>query len=268
MRTRIFGGLKLVVTASTLAFGMLSGAVNASPTVSGNVISWSEPGWHQVQVQSSYETVCNGGRQCTVPVGVYTVINHGTGERFANIAITGINGDDVSGPPAPVAATGQLTSYAFGDDGDFQAGIAVPGSRFQDNEDGTFTDALTGIIWLGIRNCLIRFSWGSAVEYANNLNANSDACPNLNDDSVAGDWRLPNIKELYSLIDVTQSTPALPPEIPFTGEWTDSPWDEYWSSSTFQPATSNALVLWLGFGLIQSWSKDQVFSTWPIRVEN
>ena len=56
--------------SSALAVTIYSSASIASPTVSGNVISWTDDGWHQVQLQSTHESVCNGGRQCTVPNGV------------------------------------------------------------------------------------------------------------------------------------------------------------------------------------------------------
>ena len=49
---------------------------------------------------------------------------------------------------APLSKTGQTTSYATGDDGDLQVGIELPEPRFYDNQDGTITDALTGLIWL------------------------------------------------------------------------------------------------------------------------
>lgn len=47
-----------------------------------------------------------------------------------------------------VPRTGQITSYAAGDDGDIQAGLSLPEPRFTDNGDGTVTDNLTGLIWL------------------------------------------------------------------------------------------------------------------------
>jgi hypothetical protein len=34
--------------------------------------------------------------------------------------------------PAPVAKTGQTTSYATGDDGDYEKGVASPSPRFTD----------------------------------------------------------------------------------------------------------------------------------------
>jgi len=55
--------------------------------------------------------------------------------------------------PAPVPKTGQTTSYATGDDGDLEKGVAWPDPRFMDNGNGTVTDNLTGLIWLKNANC-------------------------------------------------------------------------------------------------------------------
>ncbi|NIO68243.1 MAG: DUF1566 domain-containing protein, partial [Anaerolineae bacterium] len=50
----------------------------------------------------------------------------------------------------------------------------------------------------------------------------------LGDGSSEGDWRLPNVRELQSLIDYGRQTPALPSGHPFTGVQSSL----YWSSTT------------------------------------
>ncbi len=55
---------------------------------------------------------------------------------------------------APVPRTGQTTSYAVRDDGALQKGVAWPTPRFTDNNNGTITDNLTGLIWLKNANCI------------------------------------------------------------------------------------------------------------------
>jgi hypothetical protein len=50
--------------------------------------------------------------------------------------------------PAPVEKTGQMTSYATGDDGDHEQGVAWPNPRFNDRGNGTVVDNLTGLTWL------------------------------------------------------------------------------------------------------------------------
>jgi hypothetical protein len=95
--------------------------------------------------------------------------------------------------------------FAPGDDGDIQAGVQWPVPRFTDLDNGTVRDNLTGLIWLKNANCFDVRSWAQALTAATNLA--SPSC-DLSDGSVAGDWRLPNVKELFSLIDVGHFDPA------------------------------------------------------------
>jgi len=117
----------------------------------------------------------------------------------------GIGGCTASGTEGggEVAATGQTTCYdssgnviacaGTGQDGDVLAGSPLSTPRFTDNGNGTITDNLTGLIWLKNANCFGTQTWAQALTDANRL-ANG-AC-GLTDGSVAGDWRLPNVREL------------------------------------------------------------------------
>ena len=80
------------------------GFVVAGPTVSGNVISWTDDGWHQVQTVGTHIEICGGGSSCEVEPGVYRVINHSTGERFEDVVVAAIANDSTATPepePAP-----------------------------------------------------------------------------------------------------------------------------------------------------------------------
>jgi hypothetical protein len=111
---------------------------------------------------------------------------------------------DSFGNLIPCAGTGQ--------DADKLQGIAWPIPRFVDNANGTVTDNLTGLIWLKEANCLGFLDWTTALASAKSLA--SGAC-GLVDGSRAGDWRVPNIVELESLVDISQAAPALPANHPF-----------------------------------------------------
>jgi hypothetical protein len=124
-----------------------------------------------------------------------------------------------------VEQTGQTTSFADGDDGDIQAGVPFPTPRFTDRGDGTVKDNLTNLIWLKRADCLGFGNWQSALDDANKL-ANGGC--GLTDGSQAGDWRLPNVKELQSLIDFGHFNPALSEGHPFSGVEARL----YWSSTT------------------------------------
>jgi len=59
-----------------------SAPVESIITVTGNTISWPDNGYYQVQTSDGSVNICEGERSCTVPPGIYRVINHTTGERL------------------------------------------------------------------------------------------------------------------------------------------------------------------------------------------
>lgn len=158
---------------------------------------------------------------------------------------------------APVAKTGQTTVYGPGDDGEYQYGVSVD-PRFTDNGDGTVTDNLTGLIWLQNANCIGTQSWLSALSEANTLA--DDSC-GLTDGSVAGDWRLPNIRELHSLIDYGNHHLAFPIGHPFSGVQSSG----YWSSTSTAEFWGGAWYMHLGVGFTYSTSKTIAHYVWPVR---
>lgn len=131
-----------------------------------------------------------------------------------NVSLSGANfaAYDGSNPPVSLAATGQTESYTVGDDGAEKKGIAWPASRYTDNQNGTVTDNLTGLMWLTNADCFAPDTWPTALNDASQL-ANG-AC-GLSDGSTAGQWRLPNLVELESVVDVSASDPAVTPGSPF-----------------------------------------------------
>jgi len=134
-----------------------------------------------------------------------------------------------------LSRTGQMISYANGDDGMLQKGTAWPSTRFVDNHDGTVTDNLTGLIWLKNAGCLVASNWSAALSSANQL-ANGMCA--LADGSIAGQWHLPNIGELESVVDVSQTLPAINTAAPFLNVN-----DAYWSSTTYRGVVTNAWVI-------------------------
>ena len=116
----------------------------------------------------------------------------------------------------PVEKTGQTASYRTHDDGDLKKGVAWPTPRFTDNNNGTVTDNLTGLIWLKNANCAGAMeNWNTAIDYAAALYDGCTSCfgtggdCGLSDGSSAGDWRLPNRNEVLSLINIAYFNPAL-----------------------------------------------------------
>lgn len=160
---------------------------------------------------------------------------------------------------AGVPKTGQTTSDATGDDGDLEMGVEWPSPRFTDNGDGTVTDNLTGLVWLENANCFGTRNWTGALSDANGLATGSCG---LTDGSSAGDWRLPNVREMQSLIDYGVDFPALPDGHPFTGVQSD----RYWSSTTNAYYTSYAWSVYLSFGSVSYSTMSNTWCyVWPVR---
>lgn len=112
-------------------------------------------------------------------------------------------------PPSPVVDTGQQLCYDikkpikapsessryFGQDGQYQ-GVQP---SYEDNGDGTVTDLVTGLVW----------SQATAAEKVTLEEAEAIA----EEMTLGGhdDWRVPNIKELYSLMDFRGVTGLMGP---------------------------------------------------------
>lgn len=150
-----------------------------------------------------------------------------------------------------------------GQDGEIRAGISWPEPRFTDNLDGTVTDNLTGLVWLKNATCTnVSMSlWQNALEFANGLS--SGEC-GLSDGSQAGDWRLPNRKEMLSLLDRSRISPPLPDNHPFT----DVLNSHYWTSSTWVNSSLPGRAWYVGFNSNDVYPKlkDQSAYAWPVHA--
>lgn len=165
-------------------------------------------------------------------------------------------------PPAAVWKTGQTQSYAAGDDGALQRGVAWPEPRFVDNGDGTVTDNLTGLIWLKDANCFGLVAWQAALEQVADLNVmpGNYSCEEYT--AEYRDWRLPNREELHSLTDFSQS--ALPAGHPFSNVQSNY----YWSSTTslYLGYTEFAWVVGMQYGNVLNYLKSDGSAVWPVRA--
>ncbi|MBF0317521.1 MAG: DUF1566 domain-containing protein [Nitrospirae bacterium] len=149
--------------------------------------------------------------------------------------------------------SGQTKSYAAGDDGALQKGLAWPNPRFTDNGDYMVKDNLTGLFWTKDAGTPTRDActggvktWQGALDYV--------AC--LNSAKYAGKshWRLPNRKELRSLFDYGTSNPALSSGNIFANAQTAN----YWSSTTCSDvsAASGAWSVFMKDGSVSVGNKD------------
>jgi hypothetical protein len=146
---------------------------------------------------------------------------------------------------APVPKTGSTFNDEPipGDDGELLMGVTWPDPRFTDNGDGTVTDNLTGLVWTEDAYIFGATNWATACEDCNGLASGEGG---LSDGSVAGEWRLPNVRELQSLIDYGRFNPALPENHPFD----NVQYTNYWSSTTLAHNSASAWNVSFDIGIM------------------
>jgi hypothetical protein len=173
--------------------------------------------------------------------------------------------------PADTWKTGQTTSYATGDDGDLKRGVAWPDPRFEvtycngsgpcsdqssdcdgNPSNDVVYDGLTDLTWA--RDADLPggpVTWQGALDYVDTLNE-SGLCGRT-------DWRLPNRKELFSLVDFSQHDPAIQAGHPFVnvGYW-------YWSGTSSAFDTTSAWTVDMSEGSMDWGSKSS--RVWPVRA--
>ena len=110
-------------------------------------------------------------------------------------------------------------------------------------------DKETGLVWEKSPDTTLRI-WSDAVYYAYNKNVGG-----------RGGWRLPTVEELRSLVDPTQSNPALPSGHPFINVQSDY----YWSSTTSVSTTSSAWDVSFGNGGVDFGVKSNDYYVWCVR---
>lgn len=115
-----------------------------------------------------------------------------------------------------------------------------PRSQFIDNGDGTVTDTKTTLIWQKCpegqsgTNCEIgaaqSYSWQGALQRVVSMNSSTGFANQV-------DWRLPNIKELLSIVEHGCNSPALHPDV-FPNV---APSVNFWSSTSSAGSKANAI---------------------------
>jgi len=127
---------------------------------------------------------------------------------------------------------------------------STPSSRFVQH-GATVTDTQTGLMWATcsagqiflfgcIMGAAVSYNWSEALEYAENS-------------TLGGydDWRLPNIKELQSIVERACVTPAINSSI-----FDHTPAEAFWSASPYASHSYNAWSVSFNYGNSGSHNRD------------
>ena len=254
-------------TCASLGFssGSLACTAGCGFDVSGCVCASLQCGNSVIEGAESCDGVDLGGETCA-----------SLGFSSGSLACTAGCGFDVSGclcsSSAAFPATGQTTCWnsagtviacaGTGHDGDIQAGATL---SYTDNGDGTITDNNTGLMWEkksddgSIHDRDTTYTWDDAFAvHVAGLNAGG---------GFGGytDWRLPDAKELQSIVDYERVNPSIDPAFNTgcapactvtTCSCTGSSY--YWSSTSVAFNLLNAWRVFFNGGTVSALNKSNV----------
>jgi hypothetical protein len=109
-------------------------------------------------------------------------------------------------------------------------------------------DTFTGLMWKRRADGVM--PWDAAIDYCNIL-----------EHGGYDDWRLPNVRELQSLIDYGQHSPALPSGHPFVGVQSGF----YWSSTKVSGSEDVAWHVFMRHGSAFYGTMRIRYCVWPVR---
>ncbi len=168
------------------------------------------------------------------------------GVNFADGRIKGYPVDALPGGGVGNPGGGEKTFYVFYVRGNPDYGV----NAFVDNGDGTVTDDATGLMWAQ-DDAGTTMAWEDALAWAQQAN----------DEAYLGytDWRLPNAKELESIVDYSRSpgttgSAAIDPVFgatAITDEAGRTDYAMYWTSTTHantRPGHEGSAAVYVAFG--------------------
>jgi hypothetical protein len=129
-------------------------------------------------------------------------------------------------------------------------------NRFLEQDDVVF-DTHSGLIWT--KNASLSdfpMTWNEALTFIKELNR-SKLCG-------YSDWKLPNRKELFSLMSHETINPSLPPAHPFINIFTGY----YWTSTSCVRLPNQAWYIHLGGARVFKGMKYSSYMVWPVRIAN
>lgn len=141
-----------------------------------------------------------------------------------------------------------------GQDAWFKKGLPWPDPRFSKVSEGLVLDELTGLFWTCKANFFeFPLTWDDALDEIRAMNAKGFGGHN--------DWRLPNRRELRSILSHGHIRPALPEGHPFEDVFLG--W--YWTSTTAAKASAYAWYVHMEGARMFYGGKNQRYLAWPVR---
>ncbi|MCK5001208.1 MAG: DUF1566 domain-containing protein, partial [Anaerohalosphaera sp.] len=135
-------------------------------------------------------------------------------------------------------------------------------NKFVDNGDGTVTDNATGLTWMKVDSGTLKagtkkdgkLNWSQALKWAEDLKYANKS-----------DWRLPNVKELQSIVDYTRSpattnSAAIDPlfqTTSFIAENGKKDFPNYWSNTTHASISRASTAAYVAFGTSFGWMQNR-----------
>ena len=120
----------------------------------------------------------------------------------------------------------------------------LPGKTYSDNGDGTVTDPTTGLQWM---RCSMGQTWDGTTCTGTNTSIYTWDQANALTGTVTfagqSDWRVPNIRELQTIVDRSRYDPAVD-----TATFPETPWSYFWSASASAYPTPTAWLLDFQYG--------------------
>jgi len=232
-----------------------SGDAAASDIKSGK-IAWVDG----TEVTGTIPTQNVSASTVSQPAGYYDAFNLQTvdtdlaaGNIKKDVVIFGVTGTASSGG---LLWTGQTTVYRTGDAGTYQTGTAFSYQTSDPAGNGEIvtTDNVTGLMWASDGNgkgCNFgnQTDWNSAIDWAEGL-------------TFAGysDWRLPNRRELESLIDGGKYNPAID-----TTYFPNASAGDHWSGSTNGGNPGLAWDVYFVNGIVFDHDKSELYRVRAVR---
>ncbi|HPV39729.1 MAG TPA: DUF1566 domain-containing protein [Spirochaetota bacterium] len=193
---------------------------------------------------------------------LYLWVKDGAGNVSVMNAASHFTVTYLAASPSPVLQTGQADCYdesgaaiscgSTGQDGELQKGLPWnPATRYNIGIQ-TFTDNLTGLVWVLDASDSGMVTWDNAFTYIDNLNMSAYG--------TRTDWRLPNIAELMSLMNFGNSNVS----IWFSSLGITVPSAYYWSSTTYSLSPADAWVAAVTIGIKGTMGKSNTNYAWAV----